>query len=102
MPLTGTNEDGVTIIIDLSPAEQRKIVEHGCQGPVFRMWISSHEYFYLRRKWKDYTYSKLRDGRYVVWRAMADLDKLKASKDVGEQNLAKHIESRMITDDGIV
>lgn len=102
MPLTGKTESGVQISIDLMPAEQRKIVEHGVQGPVFRMWITQQEYFYLHKKWKDYTYGKLKDGRYTVWRSLADLAKLKNSSDVREQALAAHIESRILEDDNTV
>lgn len=63
----------VEIVIQLTVDDQRKILEHQLNEPVFRMWMSKDEWDRVKPV-PDWTAYELSDGRIAIWRKRAELD----------------------------
>lgn len=87
-------EPRAAVTIELSVAEQRKIVEAEVKGPAFRMWLTPAEYEKIK-DFTDWTMYPLRDGRVAVWRSLASV------KAITHTKLYLHIMSRKL-DDNII
>jgi hypothetical protein len=85
----------VAVTITLTVADMRKIAEHELQGAAFRLWITPAEYAGGKAGAPDWTYHQLSDGRWAMWRRLADLNKLRRD----DKRLYHSLRSRMIEDD---
>lgn len=83
-----------TIVIQLTPADTRKIIEHILGGPAIRVYITQEEAQHLENRGvaPDFTAHKLSDGRFACWRPASELDAC-------EPAVRKEIEARILPDD---
>lgn len=88
----------VAVNITLTVADMRKIAEHELQGAAFRLWITPAEHAGGKAGAPDWTYHQLSDGRWAMWRKLADLNKLRRGK-CQNKPLYDSIRRRMIEDD---
>lgn len=90
----------MTIELNLTLADQRKIVEHIFGGPAFRIYITANEKRRLDAAGvvQEQTAHPLKDGRWALWRKESDIQKL---MDHGEITMAGEINSRRLGDDEV-
>lgn len=86
----------IVITLTLTVDDQRKILEHQFNEPVFRMWMSPEEWERVKPV-PDWTAYTLSDGRIAIWRKRSELDAI-MTKDA---RLWSAICQRIIEDDVI-
>ena len=91
-------EEATTIVLDLSVAEQRKIVEHMAQGACFRMLVSKAVWDVSRQSCPSWQFGTLKDGRHIMWQPYSQLQKLRRGP-CQNATLYNDIRSKMIGDE---
>lgn len=86
----------IVITLTLTVDDQRKILEHQFNEPVFRMWMSPEEWERVKPV-PDWTAYTLSDGRIAIWRKRSELDAIM----IKDTRLWSAICQRIIEDDVI-
>lgn len=95
-PIVDDEQERDGIVIQLTVADQRKIIEHQQCEPCFRMWLSPDEWERVKPV-PDWTAYTLSDGRIAVWRKRSELDAVLSS----DTRLWSSICQRILEDDAI-
>jgi hypothetical protein len=65
------------IVLNLTVAEQRKVVEHLAGGACFRMLVKKSVWETAKKTCPAWQFGTLKDGRHIMWQPYTELNKLR-------------------------
>lgn len=99
-PLTAVDlakAEATVINLNLTVAEQRKVVEHMAGGSCFRMRITNAEWSVLQGQVPSWQFCTLKDGSRAMWQPYSELQALKRGPRMNHA-LYENIRSKIIAD----